>query len=177
MPFRFTSRSRKALREEPASRSVGTAGASAAWCSRPAICRYGPGWTWWDLGRHLSLPELVAIADVIVKRDPTTRLVVPRGVRGAANLRAAGSLADPGSRSPQESILRVHLHLARLPAPKVNFDVVHRGEWIGCGDLVWSDFTLYVEYEGPHHDNPRQRHQDARRPAIGSCNSGGPCVW
>jgi len=118
--------------------------------------------TWVDLGRHLPLPQLVAVADVILRRGPSTRLVVPAGVRGATDLRAASTLANPGSRSPQESILRVHLHLAHLPAPQVNFDVKHLGEWIGCGDLVWPEFKLYLECDGLHHQDPRQRHQDAQ---------------
>jgi hypothetical protein len=89
-------------------------------------------------------------------------LPVPAGVRGATNLRTALSLANPGSRSPRESILRVELHLAGLPAPHVNFDVVKKGEWIGRGDLVWPEYGLFPEYDGIHHKSERQRHQDTQ---------------
>lgn len=118
--------------------------------------------TWLDLGGRLQLPDLVAVTDRILRRRLCSQLAVPRGIRGAIVLRRALSLADPGSRSPRESILRVHLHLAGLPRPVVNMNVIHPGEWIGCGDLVWPEFRLYVEYDGEHHNDPKQRHQDAQ---------------
>lgn len=118
--------------------------------------------TWLDLGPLLQLPDLVAATDRILRRRLAKDLVVPRGARGAVVLRRALALADSRSRSPRESILRVHLHLAGLPPPVVNMDVIHEGEWIGCGDLVWPEFRLYVEYDGAHHDDPNQRHQDAQ---------------
>lgn len=118
--------------------------------------------TWLDLGPQLPLPDLVAVTDRILRRRLARKLVVPRGARGAIALRRALALADSRSMSPQESILRVHLHLAGLPRPVVNKDVIDKGEWIGCGDLVWPEFLLYVEYDGEHHDDPQQRHQDAQ---------------
>lgn len=118
--------------------------------------------TWLDLGPHLQLPDLVAVTDRILRRRLARDLVVPRGARGAVVLRRALALADSGSRSARESMLRVHLHLVELPPPVANMDVIHQGEWIGCGDLVWPRFRLYVEYDGEHHDDPRQRHQDAQ---------------
>lgn len=124
--------------------------------------------TWLDLGPHLPLPELVAATDLILRRNLVRELVIPAGARSAANLRQALALSDPRSRSPRESTLRVHLLLAGLPRPEVNYDIVHQGEWIGCGDLVRPEYRLYVEYDGEHHENPRQRHQDAQtRNALG----------
>lgn len=120
------------------------------------------GRTWLDLGPHLDLPRLVAVTDVILRRRLCSQLVVPPRTRGAQRLRQAAELADPRSCSPQESELRVGLILAGLPKPEVNFDVIVHGEWIGQGDLVWPDYLLYVEYDGGHHADPRQRHQDAQ---------------
>ena len=121
-----------------------------------------PARTWHDLGPLLPLPELVAVTDRILRRRLVPALDVIPGVRNAAHLRHALNLSDGRSRSPRESILRVHLRLAGLPAPELNFDVIHRGEWIGCGDLVWPLYRVYVEYDGEHHADPRQRHQDAQ---------------
>ncbi len=118
--------------------------------------------TWVDLGTRLSLPDLVAVGDVILRRRMCGELPLATGVRGARLLRRARDLVNPDSNSRQESILRVHVHLAELPPPEVNFDVIYQGEWIGCGDLVWPQFRLYVEYDGDHHDDRRQRHQDAQ---------------
>lgn len=120
------------------------------------------GRTWMDLGSHLDLPRLVAVTDVILRRRLCSELVVPPRARGAQRLRKAAELADPRSCSPEESEIRVELILAGLPTPEVNFDVIVHGEWIGQGDLVWPEYLLYVEYDGGHHADPQQRHQDAQ---------------
>lgn len=118
--------------------------------------------TWLDLGPHLSLPQLVAVTDRILGRRLCRELPVPRRTRAATRLRQAVHLADPRSRSPKESELRAELMLAGLPRPEVNFDIICQGEWVGCGDLVWPEYRLYVEYDGGHHADPGQRHQDAQ---------------
>jgi hypothetical protein len=118
--------------------------------------------TWLDLGPHLNLPQLVAVTDVILRRQLCSELAVPPRARGALRLRQAVELADPRSCSPEESQLRVGLTLAGLPKPEVNFDVIVHGEWIGRGDLVWPEYMLYLEYDGGHHADPGQRHQDAQ---------------
>lgn len=121
-----------------------------------------PDRIWMDLGAHLSLPDLVAVGDVLVRRGLCRELPVVDGARGARLVRHARELVNPASDSRQESILRVNVHLAGLPSPEVNFDVIHLGEWIGRGDLVWPQFRLYVEYDGGHHNAQSQRHQDAQ---------------
>ncbi len=118
--------------------------------------------TWLDLGTALTLPESVAVADVILRRGFVKTLSVPSGIRGAVGLRAAVELADPRSQSPKESILRVELHLAGLPKPEVNLNIYEQGDWVGRGDLVWPEYRLYVEYDGRHHGTDHQRHQDAQ---------------
>ena len=118
--------------------------------------------TWLDLGNALTVPEAVAVADAILRRGYVKVLSVPDGIRGAVCLRCARELADPRSQSPKESILRAELHLAGLPKPEVNLDVYEHGDWVGRGDLVWCEYRLYVEYDGGHHIDPQQRHQDAQ---------------
>lgn len=75
--------------------------------------------TWLDLGCWLSMPDLVAVTDVMLRRGLLTAadLHIAAGTRGAAVLRKAAELADPGSRSVRESLLRVQLHLRGLPTP------------------------------------------------------------
>jgi very-short-patch-repair endonuclease len=120
--------------------------------------------TWRDLGPMMDMPRLVAAADVIVRRSLASidQLSVPPGCRGAHRLRAALPLIDPRSRSVRESLLRVRIHQRGLPDPQINFDVIEDGGWIGCGDMVWTEYRLVLEYDGDHHAQRRQRHQDAQ---------------
>ena len=122
-----------------------------------------PWRTWLDLATLLTLPELVAVTDCLLRRGMVTpdQLEPPKRARGAVKLRQAVALADARSLSPRESIIRVELHLAGLPAPEVNFNVVIDGGWVACADLCWPEFRVIVEYDGKHHDSDRQRHQDA----------------
>lgn len=123
-----------------------------------------PPRTWRDLGPMVHVPGLVAIADFIVRRSLATvdQLLVPPGCRGADRLRAALPLIDARSRSVRESLLRVRIILRGLPQPQINVDIIEDGGWIGCGDLVWAEYRLVIEYDGKHHGHKRQRHQDAQ---------------
>ena len=119
--------------------------------------------TWRDVGSMLELADLVAITDHLLRRGmaKADELLVPRGCRRAPTLRRALSLADPRSRSPRESALRVGMHDAGLPTPEINKDIVEDGGWLATGDFVWSEFRLIIEYDGGHHASLKQRHQDA----------------
>ena len=123
-----------------------------------------PARTWQGLGACLDLPWQVAVTDQGLRRGLLTldQLTVPVRCRGAVTLRRAREIADPRSRSVRESVLRVHLLLAGLPAPELNWDIVEDGGWIACGDFVWPEYRLVVEYDGEHHAAARQRHQDAQ---------------
>lgn len=120
--------------------------------------------TWLDLGTCLTMPDLVAVTDVMLRRSLVRAedLVVAPGTRAAATLRQTAALADSRSRSIRESLLRVHLLLRGLPAPQINLDIIEEGGWLGCGDLVWLNYKLVIEYDGIHHERTRQRHQDAQ---------------
>jgi very-short-patch-repair endonuclease len=123
-----------------------------------------PHRTWRDLGSMVHVPGLVAIADFIVRRSLASvdQLLVPSGCRGASRLRAALPLIDARSRSVRESLLRVRIRQRGLPSPEINVDIIEDGGWIGCGDMVWAEYRLVIEYDGEHHSQGRQRHQDAQ---------------
>ena len=94
-----------------------------------------PERTWCDLGSAVPLPSLVAIADRLLwHRDPlSTRLRLDeairslRSTRGVRSLRLARELASDRADSPPESEIRVALHLAAVPPPQVNVDVIEKG--------------------------------------------------
>jgi very-short-patch-repair endonuclease len=44
----------------------------------------------------------------------------------------------------------------------LNEDIIEDGIWIGCGDLVWRTWRVIADYDGDHHDESGQRHQDAQ---------------
>ena len=77
-------------------------------------------------------------------------------------LDTVAGLAHPDSKSPRESLLRVGLHVAGAPTPAINAAIVENGEWLGEGDFVWRLYKVTADYDGAHHDEPGQRHQDAQ---------------
>jgi hypothetical protein len=128
---------------------------------------------WCQLAGIVELPDLVAVLDHLLQEseDPAGVLEAakqaierPRRYRTAV-LRAALSLARPGSRSPQESRLRVILVLGGVPEPRLNFEVTDRnGRVLGHGDLVWPEARLIAEYEGDQHRTDEdQWNYDIRR--------------
>lgn len=119
--------------------------------------------TWRDLGEMLGVPDLVAAADVMLRRRHCTmqELQATAGIRHARKLSIAADLAHAGSRSPRESLFRVAMVEAKLPRPELNKDILDRGAWLGCGDFVWEGYRLIVDYDGQDHGDSDQRHQDA----------------
>lgn len=60
---------------------------------------------------------------------------------------------DAASRSLKESETRAIFAFAGLPRPEVNKNLYDaRGEFLGCGDLVYVEWKLLAEYEGRHHE-------------------------
>lgn len=119
--------------------------------------------TWHDLAATLALPDLVAIADVLLRRRHCTReeLENTAGIRHAKLLSRSARLADPRSASAQESLFRVAMVQAGLPRPELNKTIIEQGIWIGCGDFVWEQYRVIADYDGEHHARDGQRHQDA----------------
>lgn len=87
------------------------------------------------------------------------------GWTGVSQARRAVSLADPASRSPGESRLRVCYRLqARLPRPAVNVPVFSpAGGLLGIADLLDLRAGLVSDYDGALHRERRQHHADNLR--------------
>jgi hypothetical protein len=72
-------------------------------------------------------------------------------------------LVDGRAMSPPESRLRVACHLAGLPQPVPQFEVVVNGVFLGRVDLAWPEAQLVVEYEGEYHFDGLQIAKDDAR--------------
>jgi len=82
---------------------------------------------------------------------------------GVANFRQAISYAEPGTKSPMESRLRMLLVLGGLPRPQAQVSLHDRqGHFLGRPHLYYPDCRLAIEYDGGVHrdrlaeDNRRQ---------------------
>lgn len=129
-----------------------------------------PERTFVDIAQAVPLPLIVAFGDHILRQRFATRegiddcLSRSRGQRGVRRARQAVDLLDPRAESPPESVLRVTLITAGLPAPTPQ--VVIRsttGAFIARGDLVYEDERIIIEYDGEHHLTPEQQAKDADR--------------
>ncbi|WP_456696959.1 hypothetical protein [Aeromicrobium sp. P5_D10] len=70
---------------------------------------------------------------------------------GASQVRRVLPYLDAASRSLKESETRALVVFAGLPGPEVNVDLVVRGRWLGCVDLLFRAWLLVLEYEGRQH--------------------------
>lgn len=125
--------------------------------------------TAYELARSLPLPDAVVWLDALARaralRPAQLRAYCLRhahepGWRTASH---AIELCDPRAESPPESLVRLHLALAGLPAPVPQYDVVHHGRFVGRVDLAWPDLRFAVEYDGQWHSDPGQLGRDRRR--------------
>ncbi|WP_300265751.1 DUF559 domain-containing protein [Microbacterium sp.] len=125
--------------------------------------------TWVALGT-LPLFDLVALGDYFcrrwrcgygrknVGRAPLATLDGLRAMleagrrRGAARLREAMELIREDSWSPRETQVRCLLVSAGLPEPDLNIDIFDAyGRFLGCGDMVYPQHGVIVEYHGILH--------------------------
>ncbi len=133
-----------------------------------------PATTWAMLGAHMSVRELVAFGDAMIRvprhpggfRPPSgaplasleqlaDALEAGRRV-GAGRLREALPLVRTGSSSPAETAARILLVSAGLPEPELDVDVFDAdGRWIGCSELAYPAYRVAAEYEGDHHRTSR----------------------
>ncbi len=125
--------------------------------------------TWVDLRLELTLPDLVAAGDSVLRSgtdvaelsDVIGQLAGRRGIRTAVR---ALTLLDAGSRSRAESHLRVAVSRPDLPRFAVNHPVVsERGEWLAEPDLSCADARLALEYQGEDHADVRRMRRDITR--------------
>lgn len=132
-----------------------------------------PARTFVDLAGDLTLPDLVAVGDDILRRGLASREDLAelvrrhRARRGVRRARRALELLDPRSESPQESRLRVIVIEAGLPAPVPNVTIRDAsGGFLARGDLVYERWRVVVEYDGAHHADPSRRAADATRRTL-----------
>ncbi|NQX27904.1 DUF559 domain-containing protein [Microbacteriaceae bacterium VKM Ac-2854] len=119
------------------------------------------------LASRLDVDDLVAAGDALLRdgasdafgrrrkaiaRDVLAeRLTAFRGP-GRGKLQTALRLMRKGSESRMESLLRLLIIRAGLPAPELNVDIFDEdGDFIGRGDLVYRSERTIVEYDGGQH--------------------------
>jgi hypothetical protein len=125
--------------------------------------------TWVDLGERLSLADLIAAGDSVLRGqvsidelDAMARRAVHR--RGIVRVRTALPLLDKRSRSRPESHLRYALFAGGLPKPEVNEPIYNAdGEWLGEPDLSYEDVKLAIEYNGAEHAKTKRMRRDITR--------------
>ena len=116
-----------------------------------------PARTWRDLACVLEPPALLAATDQLLGMgctilDLRTQLARRPSGRGSARARSVLPVADPRAESPMESVLRWLLHVAALPRPVLQHDVLDAGgRFIGRADLAWPDRKVLVEFDGDIH--------------------------
>jgi hypothetical protein len=140
---------------------------------RGALLVTAPARTWLDLAALLTVHELVAVGDHLIRwrspavtpgelADALERYPSRNGIRRA---RAALPLLRDRSESPRESVLRVIIVLAGLPEPECNFEVFDQeGRFLARGDPAYPEYKLLLEYQGDQHRTDRaQWRSDIRR--------------
>jgi hypothetical protein len=125
--------------------------------------------TWVDLAESLSLFDLVAAGDCILRRGGdlaklATAVRSARRRRGIVRAREALALLDGRSASRPESHLRCILVTGGLPRPKVNTAIYDdHGGWLAEPDLHYARARLAIEYNGAGHADPRRMRKDITR--------------
>jgi hypothetical protein len=136
-----------------------------------------PASTWAMLGELLTVEDLVAVGDHMVREpmregDPPALCTVEEllaaldaGRRpGAAKLRRALKLVRTRSRSRQETRLRLAILSAGMAEPDLNWPLVESGRIVALIDLAYPARKVAIEYEGEHHlTDPEQWARDIRR--------------
>lgn len=118
------------------------------------------------LGMLLSLPDLVAVGDALVRapdaRDPDARPPVQLDLlkdriglyRGRGKRRAveALELIRPGAESRPETLTRLLLVDEGFPEPELNVNVYDGdGTFLARVDLLYRSYRVAVEYDGEQH--------------------------
>ena len=128
--------------------------------------------TAFDLGRRTTsrlravqrLDALVNATDVKVV-DVEAVMAAHPGARGMPRLRKLLPLVDGGAESPQETLTRLVLIDAGLPAPRTQIEVYDDyGCFVARIDMGYEDVLVGVEYDGPQHwTDPAVRQRDIDR--------------
>lgn len=125
--------------------------------------------TAFDLGRHIrstfaAVQRLDALASATdVKRADVEALIAAHPyARGVPRLQRVLSLVDGGAESPQETVARLVLIDAGLPAPQTQFRVFDGyGQFVARLDMAYDEVKVGIEYDGPQHwTDPAVRQRD-----------------
>ena len=132
-----------------------------------------PARTYTDVAYRLTIPELVAFGDAMMRRYGTTQrellatILRRKRYPGRLKARHCVDLLDPRAESPKESELRIMLLEAGLPNPVINPDILDEdGQFLARGDIVFEEYRVVAEYDGAHHAAMRQRAHDASRRSV-----------
>lgn len=136
-----------------------------------------PASTWAQLGAILTEPDLVAVADALI-REPRRaderpalatieqlEAAIDAGRRpGVRRLRCAIPKVRPRVDSRTETLLRLLIVDDGLPEPLTGFPVIVGGRELAQVDLAYPRIRVAIEYEGEHHlTDPGQWARDIRR--------------
>lgn len=132
-----------------------------------------PARTYTDVAYRLTIPELVAFGDAMMRRYGTSKrellatILRRKRYPGRLKARHCVDLLDPRAESPKESELRIMLLQAQLPSATINPDILDEdGQFLARGDIAYEDHRVLVEYDGAYHAEMRQRAHDASRRAL-----------
>ena len=130
---------------------------SSALTERGGLSITTPEQTFVDLGRCLTLVDLVVLGDSLVSAGHTSPGDLVRAAEahrgaGARLARRAASYVRAGVDSPMETRLRMLIVLAGLPEPVVDFHWFDEsGRLVMRFDLSYPILKLIVEYDGRQH--------------------------
>lgn len=119
-----------------------------------------------DTARQESFAWAVVLMDAGLARQADAGLLLHYAQTGSRrpgnrNLKRTLVFADGLSGSPAESLSRVSMQRAGVPAPELQFDVVSpQGEWIATADFGWPEFGVIGEVDGRiKYDSPDRGRQ------------------
>jgi uncharacterized protein DUF559 len=125
--------------------------------------------TAFDIGRHTrsrvrAVQRLDALANATDVKlvDVEAVLAAHPGARGIPRLRKVLPLVDGGAESPQETVARLALIDAGLPAPRTQVAVHNEyGDFVARVDMAYDEVKVAIEYDGPQHwTDPAVRQRD-----------------
>jgi very-short-patch-repair endonuclease len=133
-----------------------------------------PARLWCELGAGLNLGDLVAVGDYLIhhknplatRSELTDALNTFAGRRGLRRLREALPLLDDRAESAQESRVRAILAVAGITGFRANHWVTASNGKRYRIDLAFPAEKLALEYQGEHHNDPKQYRKDVTRRAV-----------
>jgi hypothetical protein len=124
-----------------------------------------------EMGAVLALPDLVAVADHLIRRaapmctvaELAERLSVGDRLTRRKLLRQALTLTNPRSESRPETVLRLILLRCGWGEPESNYEVRGLDGRAMRIDLAFPQHNLAIEYHGDYHRSPAQWRRDLAR--------------